>query len=124
VLCPWVTVTTGVDGVTVKPPVATGALSIENVCDAELPPGAGLETTTSADPTVVKSAATIVAVNWVGLTKVVTRAAPFQRTVAPETKPLPFTVKTRLGEPAVVVIGEMLTIAGIPGYPTVIVPAT
>jgi len=37
-------------------------------------------------------AAVIAAVSWMGLTKVVVRVAPFQRTVEPFTNPVPSTV--------------------------------
>ena len=63
-------------------------------------------TATSAEPTrrdflyiatgtvaaVATSAAAIAAVSWVALTKVVVRAAPFQRTLEPLTKLVPVTV--------------------------------
>ena len=97
-----------------KAPCACCELSIEKVSDGLLPPpGAGLKTVTSAVPTVVKSVARIAAVNCVALTKVVARALPFQRTVAPETKLPPVTVKVELAEPAIAVIGDRLTIVGI-----------
>jgi hypothetical protein len=104
------------------------ALSIEKVDDGLGPPaGAGLKTVMSAVPIAARSAARIVAVNWVALTNVVARVEPFQRTVAPETKPLPVTVRTRLVEPAVAVIGDRPAIDGIPfgtagAADTVIVP--
>ena len=116
--------------VTVKVPCACGALSIEKVSDVlDPPPGAGLKTATSAVPTAVKSAARIVAVNCVALTKVVARALPFQRTVAPETKPPPATVKVKLAELAAVDIGDKLAISGmlfgvVGATDTVIVPTT
>jgi len=100
--------------VTVNAPCACCGLSIEKVSDVLLPPpGVGLKTATSAVPTTLKSAARIVAVNCVGLTKVVARALPFQRTVAPETKLFPVTVNAKLPEPAAAVIGDRLAIVGI-----------
>src|SRR5579872_4190505 len=104
---------------------------MEKVYDVLVPPGAGFMMATSAVPTVDKSAAKIVALNCVVLTKVVVRAEPFQRTVAPATKPLPCTVNTKLDEPAAVFIGDRLAITGKPleigggggAVKTVIVPA-
>ena len=120
--------TVELDMVTVKAPCACGGLSIEKVNDVlDPPPGAGLKTATSAVPTVAKSAASIVAVNCVALTRVVARVEPFQRTVAPETKPSPVTVKTTFAEPAIADIGDMVVIVGmlfgfVSATDTVIVP--
>ena len=121
--------TVELDMVTVKAPCACGGLSIEKVNDVlDPPPGAGLKTATSAVPTVAKSAASIVAVNCVALTRVVARVEPFQRTVAPETKLPPVTVKTTFAAaPAVADIGNMLVIVGmlfgfVGATDTVIVP--
>jgi hypothetical protein len=115
----------------VKAPCACCGLSIEKVSDVLLPPpGAGLKTATSAVPTALKSDARIVAVNCVGLTKVVARTLPFQRTLDPETKLPPVTVKVKLAEPAAAaVIGERLatigTLFGVVGATdTVIIPPT
>jgi hypothetical protein len=47
----------------------------------------------------------IVAVNWVGLTKVVFRKCPFHCTVAPGTKLDPFTVNMKLGPPGATLAG-------------------
>src|SRR5574341_952621 len=59
--------------------VGTGLLMV-NVNDLVVPPpGVGLKTVMLAAPAVAMSAAVIVAVNCVGLTKVVTRSPPFQR---------------------------------------------
>ena len=93
------------------------------------PPGAGLKTATPAVPTEVKSAAGIVAVNCVALTNVVARVEPFHRTVAPETKPAPVTVKVKAGDPAVTVMVDSPVIVGMlfgtmGGMETVIVPPT
>ena len=123
--------TVELDMVTVKAPCACGTLSIEKVSDVlDPPPGAGLKTATSAVPTALKSAARTVAVNCVILTKVVARALPFQRTVAPEKKLPPVTVKVKLPEPAAAavigdrpaIIGMLLGVVGAPD--TVIVPPT
>ena len=51
-------------------------------------------------PAEARSVAGIAACTRVALTKVVVRVAPFQRTVAPETRLLPLTVKVRLAAPA------------------------
>lgn len=129
-LCPWATVTVKPDVVTVKAPCACDALSIEKVSDVLAPPpGAGLKTATLAVPTAAKSAAGIVAVNCVALTRVVALVEPFQRTVAPETKPPPVTVKRTLAEPVAADIGDRPVIVGIAfGFvgatDTVMVPAT
>ena len=40
------------------------------------------------------------------MTNVVVRFAPFQRTIAPDTKPVPFTVSVNAGPPAAVLLGE------------------
>src|SRR5256885_4805646 len=75
-------------------PVSVGAgLFTVNVCAAEVPPpGAAVTTVTCGFPAVARSDAGIAAVSWVALTNVVVRAAPFQRTLEPLTKPLPVTV--------------------------------
>src|SRR5579862_8994684 len=65
----------------------------------EPPPGAGLDTVTVAVPAVATSVALMVAVTCELETNVVVRALPFQFTVAPETKPVPFTVKVNVAEP-------------------------
>jgi len=58
------------------------------------------------------SAAVIAAVNWVEETKVVVRLAPFQRTTAPETKFVPFTVSVNAAPPAVPEDGLRLVVVG------------
>ena len=122
--------TVELDMVTVKAPCAWGPLSIEKVSDVlDPPPGAGLKTATSAVPTALRSAARTVTVNCAALTKVVARALPFQRTVAPETKLPPVTVKAKLAEPAAAVIGDRLAIIGmlfgvVGATDTVIIPPT
>jgi hypothetical protein len=103
---------------------------MEKVSDVLVPPpGAGLKMATPAVPAEVKSAAGIVAVNCVALTNVVARTEPFHRTVAPETRLPPVTVKVRFGEPAVTVIVDRLVMVGmlfgtIGGTETVIIPPT
>ena len=79
--------------------------------DTKLP---GLTTVTVALPTEAIKLAATVAVNWVLLPKVVGCAAPFQSTMAPDTKPVPFTVSVNPGPPAVADGGDRLVIAGNP----------
>jgi hypothetical protein len=57
------------------------------------------------------SVARICAVSCVELRNVVVRLTPFKRTVAPLTKPEPFTVKVNAGPPAVALDGPRLLIA-------------
>jgi hypothetical protein len=52
------------------------------------------------------------AVNFVAPAKVVERAEPFHCTVAPERKPVPFTVSVKAAPPWVVVFGLRLVITG------------
>src|SRR5438132_13410639 len=56
------------------------------------------------------SVAAICVVNCAALMNVVGRTTPLKLTVAPLTKPMPFTVKVNAGSPAVAVAGEMLVI--------------
>ena len=56
------------------------------------------------------SVAVICVVNCAALMNVVGRTTPLKLTVAPLTKPMPFTVKVNAGSPAVAVAGEMLVI--------------
>jgi hypothetical protein len=76
------------------------------------PPGAGFTTVTWAVPPTAMSAAVIAAVNWVEETYVVVRFDPFQLTVEPETKPVPFTVSVNPAPPAVVEAGLRPVVAG------------
>src|ERR1700689_1108725 len=57
------------------------------------PPGPGFTTVTPAVPAAATSAAVMVAVSFSLLWKVVVRWLPFQLTPAPETKPVPSTVR-------------------------------
>jgi hypothetical protein len=82
-------------------------LLIVNVIEFDAPPpGGGFVTITGTVPPVARSVAGIWAVTLMLLTKVVTRAELFQRTVAPGTKFEPFTVSVKLAEPAVILGGE------------------
>jgi hypothetical protein len=64
------------------------------------PPGGGFTTVTEAVPGDATSAAVTVAVSCVDETYVVAKAVPFQRTVEPETKLVPFTVMVNDEHPA------------------------
>src|SRR4051812_42158386 len=82
-----------------------------NVCAPDVCPS-GLRTVADALPGAATSPAGIAAVRRVLLTNVVARAAPFQSTVAPETKPEPSAVSVKAGLPAVVVLGVSVPRAG------------
>src|SRR5262249_8510478 len=78
--------------------VGTGLLGAEMVKVAlpEVPPpGVGLKTVTIALPAAEPSAAVMAAVNCLELPSDVVRFEPFQRTVAPLTNPVPFTVRVK-----------------------------
>ena len=76
----------------------------------------GFPTVTEAVPAAAMSVAGICAVSWVSLTKVVgVRSAPFQRTVTPLTKLLPFTVSVKPGPPATALLGESVVNVGVVG---------
>ena len=70
------------------------------------PPGAGFVTVTFTVAAVAISVAVMAAVTGVPLTKVVVRFAPLNCTVAPFTKPVPFTVRVKPAPPAVALDGE------------------
>ncbi len=82
-----------------------------NTAGAEVPPPAGLVTVTLTLPAVAMSEARMAAVSCVALTNVVTRGVPLKLTVAPLTKPAPFTVRVNAPLPAAALVGEMLEIA-------------
>ena len=77
-------------------------------------PGAapGLNTATEAVPTVKTSAAGINAVNWVELTKVVAKLAPFHRATEVLMKADPVNVIVKADEPGVVEFGVIVTRTG------------
>ena len=77
------------------------------------PPGAGLKTVTYAVPAEAISVARIAAVAWVAETTVVVRSAPFHRTLEPETKPVPLTVRVNPAPPAVADEGESEVMEGV-----------
>src|SRR6267378_2633803 len=86
-----------------------------NVCAAEVPPpGAGVTTVTDAVAAVARSAAGMAAVSCVALTKVVVRAAPFQRTLAPMSNPVPVRVSVNPAPPAVTLEGDSAVSVGPP----------
>ena len=75
--------------------VGAGLLAADTLKFTEFdapPPGVGFVTTTAGVPAVATSAARIVAVTCVELTNDVALLAPPKLTVAPVTKPVPFTV--------------------------------
>ena len=76
------------------------------------PPGAGLLTVTLAVPAVAMSLAGIEAVKLVALFTVVVRSDPFHRTVEPETKFEPLTVRANSGLPAMAEFGLIPVMAG------------
>jgi hypothetical protein len=76
------------------------------------PPGVGLKTVMLNVPAFATSAAEILAVSCVPLTKVVVRSAPFQRTIDPLTNPVPFTVKVKAAAPRERIDGEIVDIVG------------
>lgn len=78
----------------------------------------GLARLICADPGCAIAEAGTVAVTCVALPKVVLKGVPFNDTTAPETKPVPFTVRINAALPAFTVAGEMLVITGA-GVPMV-----
>src|SRR4029077_17997391 len=87
--------------------VAVGiGLSIVKLSPPEIPPpGAGVETVTSAVPPAAISAVVIVACKLVQHTNVVARAVPFHCTVEAFTKLLPVTVRANAPPPATAELG-------------------
>src|SRR5262249_49603175 len=78
------------------------------------PPGAGLTTVMDKSPTLVTSAARIVAFSCVELTKVVARELPLSRTVAPLRKLVPVTASVNPAIPAPTTGGLRAEIEGEP----------
>src|SRR5207237_45177 len=91
----------GDSAVSVGPPALRGRLRA-----ADVPPGAGVTTVTDAVVAAARSDAGIAAVSCVTLTKVVVRVAPFQRTLEPVTKLLPFRVRVKAAPPTLALEGE------------------
>jgi hypothetical protein len=92
--------------------VITGVLVTVNVCEFDVPPH-GLTTVIEAVPAPVISEAGTVAVSCVEETNVVVSAVPFQFTVEPEMKFVPFTVNVKLGPPAATHVGLSELIVGL-----------
>jgi hypothetical protein len=84
-------------------------------------------TVTVAVPAAAIRVAGTAAVSWLVLTKVEVSAVPFQRTAAPDTKPLPFTVRVNAAPPAIAEFGLREVIAGaaaiVNGDALVVIPA-
>jgi hypothetical protein len=76
------------------------------------PPGGGFTTVTRAVPANAMSAAAIAAFTWVEEPYVVMTFDPFQFTVEPETKPVPFTVSVNAAPSAGVEAGLRPVVAG------------
>jgi hypothetical protein len=91
--------------------VITGVFAIVNVCAFDVPPH-GVTTVIEAVPAVAMRAAGTVAVSCAAETNVVTSGVPFQFTVEPETKLVPFTVSVNCGPPAVAQVGLSELIVG------------
>ena len=89
----------------------TGVAAMVNVCAFDVPPH-GVTTVSDAVPAVAMRTAGTVAVSCVVETNVVANAVPFQFTVEPETKLVPFTVSVNCGPPAVVQVGLSEPIVG------------
>jgi hypothetical protein len=92
--------------------VITGGLPIGYVTAVDVAPAQGFETVIDAVPPVAIRVDGTVAVSCVAETKVVASAAPFQFTVEPETKFVPFTVNVNCGPPAAAQVGLSELIVG------------
>ena len=91
--------------------VITGVAAIVKVAGLDVAPQ-GLTTVIEAVPAVAMREASTVAVSWVEETNVVVSAVPFQFTVEPETKLVPFTVNVNCAPPAVAQVGLSELIVG------------
>jgi len=89
-----------------------GGLMVKGKLPEVPPPGARLNTVTSAVPAAKISVALIAAWSCVALTKVVVRLAPFHFTTDPLMNPLPFTVRVKAALPAVADDGDNPLIDG------------
>jgi hypothetical protein len=89
------------------------AVVTANICAFDVPPpGVGLTTVMLEVPTVVTSAAVIVAVSVELEIKVVARDEPFQSTTEAETKFVPLTVRVKSELPAPIELGSSNVVAG------------
>ncbi len=92
---------------------AYGALTVNGEVVEIPPPGAGVDTETSALPAEAKSAAGISAINCLALRYAVATGTEFQRTVELNTNPEPFTSTSKSAAPAVALEGVSVPIAGL-----------
>jgi hypothetical protein len=83
--------------------VMTGPAVMVKVAPADVTPFS--TTVTVAVPAEAMRFAGTWAVNWLEFTKVVVSAVLFHWTIAPERKPVPFTVRMKAGPPAVAARG-------------------
>src|SRR5205823_11987975 len=67
-------------------PICRPPPEMVNVRPFDVPPPDGFITVTVAEPAAATSAAPMLAVSWIALTKVVAHAVPFHCTVEPATK--------------------------------------
>jgi len=94
--------------------VITGELAMVSVAAVDVAPEhAEFTTVIEAVPALAMRTAGTVAVSCVEETKVVVSAVPFQFTVEPETKFVPFTVNVNCGPPGVTQVGSMELIVGL-----------
>jgi hypothetical protein len=84
---------------------------IVNVVAPEAAPPGFVAVTLALPAAAIRLAATD-AVSWVALTNAVGSAEPFHRTVAPERKPVPFTVRVKAAAPELAEFGLRLVMAG------------
>jgi hypothetical protein len=91
--------------------VITGVLAMVKVSEFDVPPH-GVTTVIEAEPAVAMRTAGTVAVSCVAETNVVASVLPFQFTVEPETKLVPFTVNVNCGPPAAMQVGLSELIVG------------
>lgn len=91
--------------------VITGVAAIVKFCAIDVPPH-GVTAVTEAVPAVAMRAAGTIAVSRVAETNVVASGLPFQFTVEPEMKFVPFTVNVNCAPPAVAQVGLSELIVG------------
>ena len=98
-------------GATLEIVGVSGAVTVNvTALDGALP---GFRTVTLAEVAAATLAARTWAVSWVVLKKLVASGDPFHCTLAPETKPLPVTVRLKAGLPAGAELGLREEIAGV-----------